>query len=38
MPNENCTCTHGGTEHEDHTPGNGCESRGCTCTYWPTES
>ena len=36
-PDENCTCHHGGVEAEDHTPGNGCEHRGCTCLYWPAE-
>lgn len=32
---EVCNCTCGGSESEDHTVGNGCERRGCTCTWWP---
>lgn len=32
---EKCTCTCGGAESEDHTVDNGCEQRGCTCTWWP---
>lgn len=37
-PDETCTCTCGGAESEDHTPGNGCERRGCICFYWPEEN
>lgn len=32
---EKCTCTCGGQDSEDHTVNNGCEQRGCTCTWWP---
>lgn len=29
---EHCSCA-----HEDHTPGNGCESRWCVCRWWHKE-
>lgn len=37
-PDEKCSCTCGGPDAEDHTPGVGCERRGCTCCFWPQDN
>jgi len=33
-PDEWCSCGH---DAGDHTPGIGCERRGCPCRHWPIE-